>query len=128
MRESCSRRRVFKYKFTIKPVISCELDSHKYSNITKKVCGLNNDLSCPLARRLDKTTIWSGLEHIFFANRISAVETVEYSSAVFLSEKVCFPSEKAKLALKINSFARHDDTGLSCPLFPFSLVFFFFGS
>ena len=50
-------RKVFKYKFTIKPVISCELDFHKYSKITKKVRGLNNDLRCPLARRLDKTTI-----------------------------------------------------------------------
>ena len=43
-----SIRKVFKlkYKFTIKLVISCELDSHncKYSNITKKVRGLNNDL------------------------------------------------------------------------------------
>ena len=44
------------------------------------------------------------LKHNFFAvnYRISAVETVEYSLAVFLSvyrfEKVCFPSEKAKLA------------------------------
>ena len=56
-----SIRKVFKYKFTIKPVISCELNSHKYSNITKKVRGLqsvNNDLKCPLAdHRLDKTTI-----------------------------------------------------------------------
>ena len=46
-----------KYNFTIKPVISCELDSHKYSNITKKLRGLNNDLRCPLAFWLDKTTI-----------------------------------------------------------------------
>ena len=44
------------------------------------------------------------LKHNFFAvnYRISAVETVEYSLAVFLSvyrfEKVCFPAEKAKLA------------------------------
>ena len=44
------------------------------------------------------------LKHNFFAfcYRISAVKTVEYSSAVFLSvyrfEKACFPSEKAILA------------------------------
>ena len=35
-----SIRKVFKYKFPIKPVISCELNSHKYSNVTKKVSGL----------------------------------------------------------------------------------------
>ena len=35
-----SIRKVFKYKFTIKPVISCELNSHKYSNVTKKVRGV----------------------------------------------------------------------------------------
>ena len=44
------------------------------------------------------------MKHNFFAvnYRISAIETVEYSSAVFLSvyrfEKVCFLSEKVKLA------------------------------
>ena len=49
--------KLFKYKFTIKPVISCELDSHKFSNIAKKVRALNSDLRCPIARRLDKTKI-----------------------------------------------------------------------
>ena len=33
------------------------LNSQKYWKISQKVRGLNNDLRCPLARRLDKTTI-----------------------------------------------------------------------
>ena len=51
-----SIRIVFQYKSTIKPVILCELYCEKHSNITKKVNGENNDLRCPPARRLGKTT------------------------------------------------------------------------
>ena len=73
-------------------------------NITKKVRGLNNDLremsACSSAGLNDNLS----LKHNFFAvfDRIFAVENVEYSLTVFLSvdcfEKVCFSSEKAKLA------------------------------
>ena len=35
----------------------CLLNSQKYSKISQKFRGLNNDLRCPLTRRLDKTTI-----------------------------------------------------------------------
>lgn len=34
-----------------------EVDFQKRSNIIKKVCGLNDNLSCPPAPRFDKTTI-----------------------------------------------------------------------
>ena len=78
--------------------------NYKYSIITKKVRGLNNDLremsACSSAGSNDNLS----LKHNFFAvyNRIFAVETVEYSLTVFLPvyrvEKVCFSSEKAKLA------------------------------
>ena len=65
------------------------------------------------------------LKHNFFAvyYRIFAVETVEYSLTVFLpvyrSKRCVFPLRKRNWRLKINSFARHDDTGLACSFFPF---------
>ena len=74
------------------------------------------------------------LKYNFFAvnYRISAVETVEYSLAVFfqfiVSKKCVFPLRKRNWYLKINCFARHDDTGPACSLFSFPLGFFFFGS
>ena len=65
------------------------------------------------------------LKHNFFAviYRISAVETVKYSLAVFFSfslsfRKGVFPLRKRNWRLKIDSFARHEDTGLACSLFP----------
>ena len=102
-----SIRKVFKlkYKFTIKPVISCKLDSRncKCSNITKKVRGFN-DLREMSACSSTGSNDNLSLRHNFCAvyNRIFAVETVEYSLTVFLPvyrfEKMCFPSEKAILA------------------------------
>ena len=97
-----SIRIVFQYKFTIRPVTFWLLNSQKYSKISQKVRGLNNDLRCPLAHCLDKTKNLCS-KHNFFAviSRISAVETVEYSLVVPLSiyhfEKVRFPSENVKI-------------------------------
>ena len=41
-----------------------------------------------------------------------------------VSKWCVFPLRKRNWRLKINSFARHDDTGLACSLFSFSLGFF----
>ena len=84
---------VFQYKFTIKPVIVCFL-CVEFLEINQS----NED-----EPRLDKTTICprSTVSSPLMLGFL-AVETVEYSLEVPLSiyrfEKVCFPSENAKLA------------------------------
>ena len=73
-----SIRIVFQYKFTITPVIFWLLNSQKNSNISQKICGLNNVLRCPLPRRLDKQQFVLEAQFLCrFISWIFAVETVE---------------------------------------------------
>ena len=107
-------------RITIKPVIYSEVNSHKYSNITKNVCGLNyNDLRCPLARRLNKTTIcpWSTISSPLIIGFPWWNCRVFLNS--FVSKKCVFPLRKLNWRLKINSFATRALLVLRYPFFRF---------